>query len=146
MKTRPRLLALTMELWRYDWKNPDDNLRDLRTKLQDSGAIVGIGGEYDRWDLQVQGGLFGGSRLRLAVQSYAAGKQLFRYCVIPRLSWFTAAAAPFAILSVAAGLSGSWLQCAASGMVAVMIVIRAFSDAGFAAGMIRDILKRSGAS
>ncbi len=147
MKTRPSLLPFTMKLWRIDWRSPEDDLRNLRTQLQDSGAIVGIGGEYDRWDLQVQGGLLGGSRLRLAMQPYGAGKQLFRYRITPRYSWFTiAASAPFAVISTAAGLSGSWVQCAASGIITALVVIRAVGDAGFAAGIIRDTLKRSGAS
>ncbi len=146
MKTGQRLLPLTMRLWRSDWREPDDELRNLRAQLQDSGAIVGVGGEYDRWDLQVQGGLLGGSRLCLAMQSFGSGKQLFRYRVTPKYSWLAVVlSAPFVIISTAAWLSGSWVQCALAGLIAVLVVIRAVDDAGFATGTIRDVLKRSGA-
>src|SRR6266568_1487293 len=48
-RTRPRFYPLTMQLWRDEWEDPRETLKNLQTKLGDSGTIVKSGGDYDRW-------------------------------------------------------------------------------------------------
>jgi GT2 family glycosyltransferase len=146
-KTRPRFFPLTMKLWRDEWQDPTETLRDLQTKLRDSGTVVKTGGDYDRWDLETCEGRFGGCRLLLATQSYGSGRQLLRYRITPRYSSLVIiVCALFAVISVATGLSGTWIPSIVSGLIAGLFVARAILDTGFAAGRLRDALKRSGAS
>ena len=145
--TRPRFFPLTMKLWRDEWRDPRETLKDLQTKLRDSGTIVKSGGDYDRWDLEVREGRFGGCRLLLATQSYGTGKQLLRYRIVPRYSGIVlAVCALFAVISIGAWMSGNWIPSMVSGFLAGLLIARTILDAGFAAGRLRNALKGSGAS
>jgi glycosyltransferase involved in cell wall biosynthesis len=147
ISTRPRFFPLTMELWRDEWQDARETLRDLQTKLRDSGTVVKSGGDYDRWDLEVREGRFGGCRLLLATQSYGTGRQLLRYRIVPRYSGLVlAVCALFAVISVGAGLSGNWIPSIVSGFATGFLTARAILDTGSATGRLRDILERSGAS
>jgi glycosyltransferase involved in cell wall biosynthesis len=147
ISTRPRFFPLTKELWRDEWQDARETLRDLQTKLRDTGTVVKSGGDYDRWDLEVREGRFGGCRLLLATQSYGTGRQLLRYRIIPRYSGLVlAVCALFAVISVGAGLSGNWTPSIVSGFAAGFLTARAILDTGSATGRLRDILGHSGAS
>jgi glycosyltransferase involved in cell wall biosynthesis len=147
IRTRPRFFPLTMKLWRDEWQDPNEVLKDLQNKLRDSGAVVKSGGEYDRWDLETGEGRFGGCRLLLATQSYGTGRQLLRYRIVPRYSGLVLAVCGlFAAISVGAGLSGNWIPSIVSGFVAGFLTARAILDTGLATGRLRDILGHSGAS
>ena len=43
------------------------------------------GGDFDRWDLEVRGGLFGYIRAVGMIEEHGAGKQLFRLRAWPRI-------------------------------------------------------------
>ncbi len=145
-RTRPRFVPLTMKLWRDEWQDSKDTLKDLRSKLRYSATVVKSGGDYDRWDLEVREGRFGGCRLLLATQSYGAGRQLLRYRIIPRYSGVALAmSALFAVISVVAGLSGAWIPGIVSGSVGGILIARTTLETGFAADRLLDVLRHSGA-
>ena len=145
--TRPRFYPLTMKLWRDEWQDPRETLKDLQAKLRDSGTVVKSGGDYDRWDLEVREGSFGGCRLLLATQSYGTGRQLLRYRIIPRCSSLVLAVTGlFAVISIWSWLSGMWIPSVVSGFVGGLLIARAILDTALAAGGLRDVLRRSGAS
>ena len=147
IRTRPRFFPLTMKIWRDEWEDPRETLKDLQTRLRGSSSVVKSGGEYDQWDLEVEEGRFGGCRLLLATQSYGTGRQLLRYRIVPRYSGMVLAVCGlFAIISVGAGLSGTWIPSIVSGFAAGLLTARAILDTGLATARLRDILRRSGAS
>ena len=147
IRTRPRFFPLTMKIWRDQWEDPRETLKDLQTKLRGSSSVVKSGGEYDQWDLEVEEGRFGGSRLLLATQSYGTGKQLLRYRIAPKYSGVVLAVCGlFATISAAAGLSGTWIPSIVSGFAAGLLTARAILDTGLATARLRDILRLSGAS
>jgi len=147
MRTRPRFLAMTMKVWRENWQDTSETLKDLQTKLCDSETRVKSGGDYDRWDLEVYEGRFGGSRLRLATQSYGSGRQLLRYRIVPRYSGLALAVCGLlAAISLGAGLSGAWIPSLISALLAGLLVARVVLDAGSATGRLRDVLRRFGAA
>jgi len=146
-RTRPRFFPLSMKLWRDEWQDPKETLNNLQATLRDSGTVVKSGGEYARWDLETREGRFGGCRLLLATQSYGTGRQLLRYRIIPRYSGLALAVfALFALLSVGAGLSGTWIPSIVSGLLAGLLVTSLILGTGLATGRLRDALRRSGAS
>jgi cellulose synthase/poly-beta-1,6-N-acetylglucosamine synthase-like glycosyltransferase len=145
-RTRPRFVPLTMKLWRDEWQDSKDTLKDLRSKLRDSGTVVKSGGDYDRWDLEVREGRFGGCRLLLATQSYGAGRQLLRYRIIPRYSGVALAmSALFVVILVVAVLSGAWIPGIVSGSVGGILIARTILETGFASDRLLDVLRHSGA-
>ena len=57
-----------------------------RPALRTAGRRVARGSAWDRWDLEVSGGLLGGARVRMAVEEHGAGRQLIRFNAWPRWS------------------------------------------------------------
>src|SRR5256885_9802339 len=41
-------------------------------------SVVRRGGDYDRWDLEIRGGLFGGLRVYTVSENYGRGKYMLR--------------------------------------------------------------------
>jgi O-antigen biosynthesis protein len=72
-------------LWRWDetWRSTEDRLADLEAALRDYGAIVARGGNFDRWDLEVRGGVLGTVRLLMTIEEHGQGRQLVRLRLWP---------------------------------------------------------------
>jgi hypothetical protein len=64
--------------WSENWVDVQERLRAIRSDLVASGALVLNGGNYDRWDLQIQAGVLGAVRVRMAIEEHGAGRQLVR--------------------------------------------------------------------
>src|SRR6185503_854622 len=73
-------------LWSEVWRSPEQALHYLASTLRRDGAVLVLGGEYDRWDLEVRGGTLGAARLFMTVEEHGAGKQLFRFRRWPRFA------------------------------------------------------------
>ena len=74
--------------------------------------MIFSGGDFERWDLHVRGGMLGPMRMRMAVEEHGAGRQLLRIRSWPRFSRIGAGVAlSRGLLAGAAALSapGSWL-------------------------------------
>jgi hypothetical protein len=65
-------------LWSHDWRSLDSRLVEIETLLLSKGVAVKSGGVFDRWDLEVCGGLFGRIRALAMIEEHGAGKQVFR--------------------------------------------------------------------
>lgn len=97
----------TAVFWSDRWQPPEERLRTVERTLRDHGAIVRRGGDFDRWDVEVRGGLVGGARLLMAVEEHGRGRQLVRFRCWPRGS--------FAGLAAAGGLTASSVMAAHAG-------------------------------
>src|SRR2546425_588871 len=75
---RPRTAAI----WTEQWQDPTARLQSLEAALRVSGASVLLGGDYDRWDLEVRGGLLGAVRILMA-----GGEPRGRRPVLPLPPW-----------------------------------------------------------
>ncbi len=75
----------SLEVWSEHGEPPDAWLRRVEDALRSAGAAFLRGGDFDRWDLHVRGGLLGAARLRIAVEEHGGGRQLTRYLAWPRL-------------------------------------------------------------
>ena len=76
----------TMTLWSEQWRAPEEWLRALEEHVKEDGGVILRGGDYDRWDLAVRGGLLGNARLLMAVEEHGGGKQLARFRTWPKCS------------------------------------------------------------
>jgi hypothetical protein len=103
--------------------------------------VVRRGGHFDRWDLEVRNGVFGASRILMAIEDHGSGRQLVRYRSWPSCS--PAELAPtllFATLSAEAALDHSWLVCILLGVTALMLALRTLQGCAAAMAAVRDAL------
>jgi GT2 family glycosyltransferase len=133
----------TFATWTESWRAAERRLQDLESALRGAGVLVARGGPYDRWDLQVRGGLFGVVRVLMAVEEHGAGRQLVR------VRWWPRCSSPGLMLfGVVAGLS-AWAAVDHAGtvlilfgLVAGLLAIRALHEFAGAAAAARSALER----
>jgi hypothetical protein len=140
-RSAPRLslpVPRTTSIWSERWRAPDERVARLDKALRRIGGVVFSGGDYERWDLFVRGGMLGSMRLRVAVEEHGAGRQLVRIRSWPRCSRIGAGVAlAFAALAAGAALDGAWAAAAIMGVVALSIVVSTLQDCATAAGVLR---------
>jgi GT2 family glycosyltransferase len=118
---RPREASI----WSESWRSPEERLQTLEALLQRHGACVLRGGDFDRWDLEVRGGLLGSARVLMAVEEHGAGKQFARFRSWPRCSFDgMAVMLASAGLALAAALDGAWIAAAVLGGICALFTLR----------------------
>ena len=132
---------LTRATWSEHWKAPDDRLRALESAVRERGAGILAGGDYDRWDLEVQGGPIGAVRMRQVVEDHEGGRQLARFRAWPRVSrWALALMAPLFALAAVAASSGAVAAAAVLGLMASALAVRAVDECGAAMAVLLDAI------
>jgi hypothetical protein len=137
---RPR----TSAIWTERWRDPAERLQSLEDALHTSGAAVLRGGDYDRWDLGVQGGMLGAARLLMAVEDHGAGTQFIRFH-----SWPTCTPGAvvlillFAALSAWAAIDHVWTAAAILGTGTVLLALRTLRECAGATAAILRALKQA---
>lgn len=117
----------TLAIWSERWRAPSEWLRFIEAALLEEGALVFRGGAYDRYDLELRGGLLGAVRMRMAIEEHGMGKQLARFRI-----WTRGSPAGVVLIVLCAALSGgaaldqAWAVSAILGVVAVTLLLRMF--------------------
>ena len=138
LPTRHRLAV-----WREQWESPNHILEMLRNSWTESGLVVTTGGDYDPWDLELRGGLFGSARLLMATEEHGGGRQMMRFRVSPKWSRFAVLPAVlFAGISIVSAADGAWLVSTLCAVVFVLIVARTLLESGAAIGALCDRLQK----
>jgi hypothetical protein len=101
--------------------------------LRSSKLVVYRGSDFDRWDLEVRGGLLGGARLLTGVEEHGAGKQLVRVKIWSRVSWPVYPVAGFFVVmgSLALVEGSSWIGKGLL-LIAGIVAAQAVSECGVA--------------
>jgi len=73
----------THSVWYETWQSGEQRLETLEKRLREQGNVARRGGAYDRWDLELRGGLVGAARARLTIEEHGSGKQMVRYRAWP---------------------------------------------------------------
>ncbi|HMB89840.1 MAG TPA: glycosyltransferase [Rhodothermales bacterium] len=116
-------------LWSENWQAPEAWLTSLELTLYAKRTILRTGNEFDRWDLEVRGGLFGATRLLMATEEHGAGKQLLRFHTWPRLAPLTQVIAlSFGALAFSAALHHAWVATALLSLIASLCLLRGLRD------------------
>jgi GT2 family glycosyltransferase len=118
-------------------------LQSLEATLQADNAAVRRGGNYDRWDLEVRGGLCGMARTLMTIEEHGAGKQFVRFRVWPYSTvqgWMLLLL--FAALSTGAAMDHAWTSAAILGVVAVFLAVRTLLECAGAMAVLLGALKR----
>ena len=129
------------QLWSERWLDSTEVLASLESVLRSGGAVVRRGGDYDSWDLEIWGGLFGGVRVRTVTENYGCGKHMLRLCSRP---WFSISGAGTTLLLMIAcfGALLDHAVCAASILAPLSVMFGAitFRSAAVAVGAIHRAL------
>jgi GT2 family glycosyltransferase len=131
----------TVTVWSELWRAPADWLGSLERELSERGAAVRRGGDFDRYDLQLRGGLLASARVRMLNEEHGGGRQFVRFALRPRVR----AAALVAIissvvLSVAAIVTGPVLAAVPLAAAAFGVIALAVSEAGAAIAALVHVL------
>lgn len=115
----------TCHLWREQWQCPLVRLEAIEDTLRAAGTSSARGGDYDRWDLEVRGGVLGAVRLLSTTEEHGAGKQLVRFRLWPTCTWQgIAVSVVLMTLALGAASSSTWLVAALLGLGAVVPLYR----------------------
>lgn len=135
----------TFSVWSEEWQSPIGWLESLETSLKGLRTMVSRGGDFDRWDLELRGGLMGCVRVLMAVEEHGGGKQLVKFRTWPRC--YTAGVVLtllFAALSAAAAMAGAWVACGVLNLMAFLFMIRIFKECASAMSAIIRVVGPAG--
>lgn len=122
----------TITRWSETWHSPEQWLSSFEASLRALNTPLLRGGDFDGWDLEVRGGMFGAVRTLMAIEEHGGGRQLVRFRIWPRCSVgiivFTLA---FAALSFLAGINQAWGASVPLGIVAALSALRWFQEISF---------------
>jgi hypothetical protein len=136
----PRPIATS--IWTPRWRGAEEWLRSLESALRGCGGYIRCGGEYDRWDFEVRGGLLGGARTLMAIEEHGAGQQLARFRAWPHLSLVgPLLTGLFALLAAHASLDGNGPVGAALGVLALVLAGRTVLECTAAVAAVRQALR-----
>ena len=131
--------------WSERWASAEARLASLETTLQDLGVTTRRGGDFDRWDLEVRGGLLGGVRIRMAVEEHGAGRQLARVALLPRLAAVVSiGSALFGSLELAAAYCEEWLVAALFAASMALLISRGILESSAGMGSALRALRSGG--
>jgi GT2 family glycosyltransferase len=126
-----------LAVWTEKWQAPEARLERIEGDLRSRGVPVQRGGECDAWDLEIQGGFWGGARLLMAVEEHGAGTQYVRCRVRPKCSaGGLILSLMLALLSAGAGLDGAWPICLLLGGGALVSVYQIIRNCGGACAVM----------
>lgn len=132
----------TTTIWSENWRGVEDRLGSLLAMLRADRTIVRLGGDYDRWDLEVGGGLLGTVRVRMAIEEHGAGRQLVRVRVWPRWTRIGILLTPIlAALSVWAAYDQAWPACFVLGTAAGLLALWMLKECGNAMHHVLEALR-----
>lgn len=118
-------------IWCEDWREPTQRIWDVEQALKALAIVVARGGDFDGWDLEVRGGLFGAARVLFAVEDHGAGTQYVRVRIKPQYSLFLRySLAVLATVFLIAILSGRWTPAVMLAIAAITLTILMIREAG----------------
>lgn len=130
--------------WSEDWTPPEKRLESIESAIKECGTVVRRGGNFDRWDLEVRGGLFGSLRVLMGIEEHGGGKQVLRLHSRPKPSAFGAGLA--FILGILAGLAafdGAWHAYLILGGLSAFAAVRVIGDCASATGCYLEAIKQT---
>jgi hypothetical protein len=134
-------LARIVRVWTETWVPHEQRLQELEAALRARGAVVLSGGDFDRWDCEVRGGMLGATRLRLLVEEHGQGRQLARFKVWPHCPprpLFCVGL--LAAVAWAATMDRAWVPALVFAGMGLFVASRALYECGAALATVLAIL------
>jgi hypothetical protein len=134
----------TLKLWSEQWQCPMARLQAIEETLKVEGTVGSRGGDYDRWDLEVRGGLLGAVRLLATTEEHGAGRQLVRFRLWPRCSVKgLALILLFSALTAGAACDQAWYSAAILMLGAVLPACRMVQECAGAMATVQHALTQA---
>jgi hypothetical protein len=134
----------TVTIWSESWQGHEEWVMSVEESLRRISPIFRRGGDYDDWDLEVRGGMFGSARMLTAVEEHGAGRQFVRLRLWPRCSFVgVILVAVLAVLSSWAAADRAWLACALLGIGFLLVSLRMYLESGHAMGALHGGVQES---
>ena len=118
-----------MFVWSERWQAPEKRLHSIEAILRAHRQVILRGGDYDRWDLVVGGGMLGSARPLMAIEEHGAGTQFLRFRWWPTCSTGgVTLTSLFAALSTGAVLDQAWPASIILGLVTGCLAFRMLQE------------------
>jgi GT2 family glycosyltransferase len=133
----------SLERWSESWADPNEWARSFERGITAAGAVVRRGGPFDRWDLEIRGGVLAGVRVITAVEEHAGGHQLIRSRCRP--IWSRAAVGITALLlalAVTAAIDGAAVAGVLLAALGAAVGLRAITEASSALAVTMRVLRQ----
>ena len=131
----------SLAIWSERWQDSAERLQSLEAAIRGLGALLVRGGECDRWDLEVRGGILGGVRVLAAVEDHGAGRQLVRLRSWPKCSVAgIGASVLLAGLATGAAVDGAWAVTTILAAAALGLGLRVFMESARATAAVLHAL------
>jgi hypothetical protein len=125
-------------VWSQSWRSLESWICLFEKALRMGGTVVIRGGDFDRWDLELRGGLLGGARILTAVEEHGSGCQLVRFRLRPRPARAALLSSAFlAAVAIDAAFDGASHVAAVLGLGLALVLGVTASDCAYAAGSAR---------
>lgn len=124
--------------------DPQQRLRCLELRFKEAGARVRRGGDYDRWDIEVDVGTIVRARLLMGVEEHGAGAQLIRLRLFMRC-WVPVSVlgAILGVLAFAAGFNHAASAAYALAGPVVALGARLLWEAALAVGAVTEAFEQA---
>jgi glycosyltransferase involved in cell wall biosynthesis len=117
------------DIWNERWHAPEAWLESVVERLKRKRVSMLLGGEFDAWDLELRGGLFGAARTLMAIEEHGSGKQMVRFRVWPKFSVpGVVLGTLFKVLAIGAALDGAWAVASLLVMGGSLVFARAWLE------------------
>lgn len=140
----PLPLPKTFTIWSEQWRSPITWLEAIEQGIKNLRTVVLRGGDWDRWDLELRGGLLGSVRVLMAVEEHGGGKQFIRVKSWPRCTpagiFLTLL---FAALGAGAAASQAWFACGLLNGIALVFMVRVLVECSSAMASIVEVFKQN---
>ncbi|AFZ29511.1 glycosyl transferase family 2 [Gloeocapsa sp. PCC 7428] len=130
-------------IWSTVWQAPEAWLTSIESTIQQIGNRVQRGGNYDRWDLEVPGGLLGVGHLLMAIEEHGGGQQLVRLQIWSRwskLGWILVVL--FVTLTLGAAIDQAWGAVLKLSIIALILIFRSFYECAIAMSLLMQAIEQ----
>ena len=131
----------TFTIWSQQWRSPISWLESIEEGVKALRTIVHRGGDFDGWDLELRGGLFGSVRVLMAVEEHGGGNQYIRLKSWPRctpagivMTLF------FAAMGAASAAGHAWVACGVLNAIALVLMVRVMIECSAAMSTVTEVL------
>jgi GT2 family glycosyltransferase len=129
-------------IWSETPASIQERLTRWEASLRANGYTVRRGREFDRWDLEVRVGFFGGAKLWALAEEHGAGKQLIRLRIRPTCKsagWIILAG--LTINALVAYFDQLWIPTAVLAGMALLCAVETVREIGAAVGAFLSVLR-----
>jgi GT2 family glycosyltransferase len=131
----------TFTIWSQQWRSSIAWLESVEEGVRALRTVILRGGDFDGWDLEVRGGLFGSVRLLLAVEEHGGGNQYIRIRSWPRCTGAGILMTLFfAATGAAAAAAQAWFACGALNAIAIVLMMRVLIECSAAMSTLNQVL------